>query len=726
MYKRQTDDRFEVLADAQLTVLGASIDIDALIGIYDDGAVFSATASISARFEDPISGSPITIGGALRIEVNTTDTVRFGLAANQVIFAIDNAVVSLYGISASGSIALGAGTSNFITVAQSDPLTISIGGQVLSVFGTINFSNGDIDLTGNLNINLGDRDIVAVSGFATISIRHSFGVLDFDGAIGLSLTVLDTDVFTAQVDIALSISLDGGFTLAINDLGIQVSGILNITGDFAIGVTSSGDVSLNIAGRFSLFGIFNADVSAGFDTATGTWHIRGTASVSIYISAISTGISASIFVDLSNEGFSIGGTLDLTVLGVNIVDNLGLSASVTADSISLSVSHAGRTYTFGSGGISSGSIIAGTSVFLDVNRNGILDDNEVFTIADELGNFSFVETDAPPARQTLLDPYDINGNGLLELSEGQIVVSGGTALANMVVNREFDNSELFGATGLANATVWFDANNNGVQDSGEVSVTTDEFGVYDFTNNAFVNLGRLAPFDTNNNGQIDLEEGVLVYIDGQDQTSGLDNSLVVQGSASTLGFGLQTTVSPLTSLQVELVDLGLTERQANDLLVEGLGLNPGQDISLFVLDNEALDDSLTDSRFQAESAQVSVLLNTGSALLLEDGGISQQQAASAIEQAIAQRFLDMSQTVSDGELLDLGFDDIDTVASILNSAADELGVQVEDSLRDSVGNVVVGINNEIENLADSGSQDLIVALAPYKACLLYTSPSPRD
>ncbi|MEQ8756576.1 MAG: FG-GAP-like repeat-containing protein [Coleofasciculus sp. G1-WW12-02] len=60
--------------------------------------------------------------------------------------------------------------------------------------------------------------------------------------------------------------------------------------------------------------------------------------------------------------------------------------------------------------------IIGATVFFDANRNGELDNNESFAITDAQGSFTFTDD---------LLIYDTNSDGILDISEGQIVSLGG-------------------------------------------------------------------------------------------------------------------------------------------------------------------------------------------------------------------------------------------------------------------------------------------------------------
>jgi ABC-type amino acid transport substrate-binding protein/Ca2+-binding RTX toxin-like protein len=101
------------------------------------------------------------------------------------------------------------------------------------------------------------------------------------------------------------------------------------------------------------------------------------------------------------------------------------------------------------GGTYSTSYIAGATIFLDANFNGLLDDNEPVTVTDSNGNYN-LEFD--------IEYYDTNGNGKLDDEEGQIVTIGGVdtssgvSITNKMVG-SVESSMLTPITNLQNLLV---------------------------------------------------------------------------------------------------------------------------------------------------------------------------------------------------------------------------------------------------------------------------------
>ncbi|NCR67494.1 MAG: hypothetical protein GPJ34_13355 [Microcystis aeruginosa LL11-07] len=118
---------------------------------------------------------------------------------------------------------------------------------------------------------------------------------------------------------------------------------------------------------------------------------------------------------------------------------------------------------------------------------------------------------------------------------------------------------------VAGATVFFDADKDGVLDTNEPFTTTDQTGFY--------LLDIPQSFDTNGNGVFDPEEGRLVVFGGVDTATGLPLQTPLTALAGS------TTITALTSLVENLVSQGLTVEQANTAVTTALSLPAGVDLS---------------------------------------------------------------------------------------------------------------------------------------------------
>ncbi|MEG4280502.1 S8 family serine peptidase [Microcoleus sp. MON1_C1] len=112
---------------------------------------------------------------------------------------------------------------------------------------------------------------------------------------------------------------------------------------------------------------------------------------------------------------------------------------------------------------------------------------------------------------------------------------------------------------IAGATLFFDANKNGVLDGNEPSTTTDSNGEYQLDI-------PFETFDTNTNGELDPEEGHLVATGGTDTATGLPLETPVTAPADA------TVVTLLTSLVADLMDGGIELDRAQSLVKSSLAI----------------------------------------------------------------------------------------------------------------------------------------------------------
>ncbi len=117
---------------------------------------------------------------------------------------------------------------------------------------------------------------------------------------------------------------------------------------------------------------------------------------------------------------------------------------------------------------------------------------------------------------------------------------------------------------IQGATIFFDANKNGVKDDSEPFATTDEKGEYE--------LDIPDIFDTNKNGNFDPEEGNLVAFGGTDTATGLPLETPVSAPADA------TVVTLLTSLVTDLMDGGMSQSEAESKVKSALSIPAGVDL----------------------------------------------------------------------------------------------------------------------------------------------------
>lgn len=121
---------------------------------------------------------------------------------------------------------------------------------------------------------------------------------------------------------------------------------------------------------------------------------------------------------------------------------------------------------------------------------------------------------------------------------------------------------------ISGATLFLDANKNGIQDSNEPSTTTDSNGEYNL-DISFEN------FDTNKNGEIDPSEGNLVAIGGIDTATGLPLETPVTAPSDS------SVVTLLTSLVADLIDKGIAPESAQSSVKTSLSLPADVDLTDF-------------------------------------------------------------------------------------------------------------------------------------------------
>jgi hypothetical protein len=204
---------------------------------------------------------------------------------------------------------------------------------------------------------------------------------------------------------------------------------------------------------------------------------------------------------------------------------------------------------------------------------------------------------------------------------------------------------------IADATVFADANGNGVRDSGETFVTTDGFGAFN----------------------LDSKGAPLVMLGGLDIATGLPFRGALVADAGS------TVITPLTTLLHELQAAGVPN--ASSTLASALGLagatNFGQ-----------LDPIATASTSIVPFARSSQIQNT---VTMVAGLIVGANPALSFEQATAAAFAVMATQAADGAL-DLG--DTATLQQLINGTAAQLGVSSPPAGLVADAATVIGASND--------------------------------
>ncbi|MEG4170394.1 MULTISPECIES: FG-GAP-like repeat-containing protein [unclassified Microcoleus] len=137
---------------------------------------------------------------------------------------------------------------------------------------------------------------------------------------------------------------------------------------------------------------------------------------------------------------------------------------------------------------------------------------------------------------------------------------------------------------ISGATLFLDANKNGILDTNEPSTTTDSGGKFN------LNI-PFETFDTNKNGEIDPSEGNLVGTGGTDTATGLPLETPVSAPPDS------SVVTLLTSLIADLTDKGIEPEEAQSLVKAALSLPAEVDLT-------SLDPILATNNNQPGGVQV--------------------------------------------------------------------------------------------------------------------------
>ena len=158
------------------------------------------------------------------------------------------------------------------------------------------------------------------------------------------------------------------------------------------------------------------------------------------------------------------------------------------------------------------------------------------------------------------------------------------------------NSSGVGSNGFIDgATVFFDANFNGLLDEGESVTTTDASGSYG------LDIG--VEFDLNGDGKFDTTEGRLILQGGTDIISNttLDSKFFAPAGAS--------VITPLTSLMQHLIEDGLTSNAAEELVKQSFNLPDAVTLTQFNAVQEVLANNSDGVAVYAKHVQVNGMFN---------------------------------------------------------------------------------------------------------------------
>ena len=177
---------------------------------------------------------------------------------------------------------------------------------------------------------------------------------------------------------------------------------------------------------------------------------------------------------------------------------------------------------------------------------------------------------------------------------------------------------------IAGATVFLDANKNGILDPNEPSAITSPNGEFNLNFASDI-------FDKNENGEIDPEEGNIVAIGGTDTATGLPLETPVTAPPDA------TVVTLLTSLVADLIDKGVTSEEAQSLVKTALSIPANVD--LISLDPIKATNNNEPGGVQVLSAMVKVqnIITQTSALIDGASGALTKDIVKAVVSSITSR-----------------------------------------------------------------------------------------
>lgn len=139
--------------------------------------------------------------------------------------------------------------------------------------------------------------------------------------------------------------------------------------------------------------------------------------------------------------------------------------------------------------VSTEPVLAGRTVFIDANQNGVLDTGELSAITDSKGTYSisapagtYQLREIPPDGFRITSPVSVFYTFSVAAGETTLKFFGNTSnvLISGTVFKDLNSDGIKGAGegGLAGWRVWVDADGDGVFDTNEVNVLTDATGKY--------------------------------------------------------------------------------------------------------------------------------------------------------------------------------------------------------------------------------------------------------
>jgi Ca2+-binding RTX toxin-like protein len=239
---------------------------------------------------------------------------------------------------------------------------------------------------------------------------------------------------------------------------------------------------------------------------------------------------------------------------------------------------------------------------------------------------------------------------------------------------------------IEGATVFADANQNGILDAGEVSTTTGTDGAFTLTGGS----------------------GPLVVMGGVDASTGQSFTGVLTAPQGA------TVITPLTTLMDAMIrSEGLSLSQAKAKVAEAVGLTGGADIASLDPVAASLDPAQASMAAEIMAAGVKIhntIVQAANLIIGADAGIDGEAAARALYSSLA------TIMITNGATTDIS-GSASHIEAMISDAAGSGGLNLGSSAMSSlaaakaeVANVILASNQAVEDLSGSGS-GLLVDLA---------------
>ncbi|WP_445313035.1 DUF4347 domain-containing protein [Microcoleus vaginatus] len=233
---------------------------------------------------------------------------------------------------------------------------------------------------------------------------------------------------------------------------------------------------------------------------------------------------------------------------------------------------------------------------------------------------------------------------------------------------------------MAGATVFFDANFNGVKDDNEPFSITNADGSFDLD----VSLDQ---FDKNNSGDLEPDEGKIVLIDGINTSTYLPQQTPLFATPDA------TVVTPLTTLWTELIEQGTDPNQAQIQVKSALGVSSGIDLTSYDPLQGITQNDPNGLAVYAVHAQVQNTIVLVTDLISGASTTAKNEIASSVISAIANQLKSGSLDLSNST----------QVQAIIQSATSQLQVPQVSSIASDAAKIIAEGNQRIKALASSNS-----------------------